>query len=359
LKEILPNCKDVIVCSECAGQLIFSKQKLLCPRCNKEWKVDEDGVIRFMGDANYFFGTSKEREEMNRFLIEVRNMSPRQFFHSISGFEKKYKFFSYSYCLDPARADWTVLGDFFQKVVVDLGCGYGGIALSLARRAKVVIAIDATLERIKFLSIVARFKNLKNIVSIHANVFDLPLRAKSVDVFIMVGLLEWLGTFSKSKSPFEVQQDFLRYLRNLLAKNGEIWIGIENRLNPLYFIGKTHHGDLPFTPLMPRFMANFIHRMFGKGEYRTWTYTRSEYWDLLRKSGFKDIEFFYSFPHYQSPKFILSSIRPRLLIDYLSSREVSQTNLKTTLALSLLKLSTYLHMTGVFTPTFFIKAKKS
>lgn len=358
MKEALLDCIDIIACPSCGDQPIFSERKISCSRCNKEWEIDEDGVLHFLGDVNYFFGTSKEREEINAFLFRIRNMDPQLFFQNLVKFEKEYKFFSILYCLDPVRADWSYFGDFSSKVVVDLGCGYGATALSLAERAKSVIAVDFTLERIKFLSIIAQFKNLKNIVPIHANVFNLPLKENSIDRFVMIGLLEWLGIFRDDKSPFEVHREFLKYLRKFLTENGEVWIGIENRLNPLYFVGKTHHGDLPFAPLMPRFISNFVYRLFGKEGYKTWTYTKYEYQKLLMESGFKNIEFLYTFPHYQIPKFISTSAEPNYLMNYLDKRGIFWGDFKATLAFDLLKLLIRLRLAGVLAPAFFIKAKK-
>mgnify|MGYP001108780037 CR=1 FL=1 len=355
MKKALLDCKNILVCPECGCDLTILESKLLCSCCNREWSVDKDGVIRFL-NSGYFFGAS--REGMNELLAEMRNMSAEQFFDSISQLESKYEDFNYSYCLDSARADWTVLGDFSQKIVVDLGCGYGAISIPLAKRAKVVISIDATLERIKFLSIIARYKGVKNIVPMHADVFKLPFKRESVNSFIMVGLLEWIGTFRQDKSPGELQQEFLKYLRNLLSENGELWIGIENRLNPLYLIGKTHHGDIPFTPLMPRFMANFIHRLFKKGGYRTWTYTKYGYQELLETSGFTDIEFFYPFLGYQLPKFISSSTKPCILASYLGNTIIPQSSLKYTFGSKVLILLGHLRLAGRFAPAFFIKAKK-
>lgn len=193
---------------------------------------------------------------MNKLLDELRNMSYEQLLSNVQRLEKDYRNFEYNYCLNPTRVDWTILGNFFNKIVVDLGCGYGSVSILLQRRAKFVIAVDSTLKRIKFLSTMAKIKNAKNVLPIHGDVTKLPLMPQSIDRVIMVGLLEYVGGkfwYSDNLSPRLKQIAFLKYIHSLLSDDGEIWIGIENQLSPVHFLDGTYHSELPFTPLLSKF----------------------------------------------------------------------------------------------------------
>lgn len=340
---------DLFACPQCCCDLQLFTKKWVCPNCKKEWIVDNDGVVHFLADP-YFFGADKKK--FSELLNEIRKMTYDQFNLSIKRLEEKYRDFSYSYCLDVTRADWTVLGDFYEKTIVDLGCGFGSISLPLARKAKRVISLDATSERLSFLSLLAQLEGIKNIIPIHSDAFNLPLKHGSIDAFVVIGLLEWIGCSKKDVSPEELQKRFLKNLCNLLSNKGEIWIGIENRLNPYYFTGGTSHGDLPFTPLMPRFIADSIYRIVKGDLYRTRTYTKSEYQELLRSVGLREIEFFHTFPHYQRPNFISSHSEKKIISKYLKKANYTGRKLK------ILTLLDRFHLSEVFAPAFLIRAKK-
>ena len=341
--------EHIFECPRCSGNLEISASKWVCTNCNKDWVVDQDGVVHF-SDNGYFFGAN--RKNFNKLLEEIRKMTAKQFYRSVESLEEEYEDFSYSYCLDPIRADWTVLGNFNKKIIVDLGCGFGSISRPIATRAKAVISIDATLERLNFLSIVSRIEEIENIIPINSKAFNLPLKQEAIDAIVTVGLLEWIGQSEKGVSPEELQRRFLKYLRKLLSRNGELWIGVENRFTPYHFIGKTHHGDLPFTPLMPRFMADLIYRIFRGTLYETRTYTKSEYQNLLNSAGFHNVEFFHAFPHYQRSSFIASHSEKKIISKYLEKANYVSKSLR------ILAFLDRLHMSEVFAPAFLIKAKR-
>jgi len=60
--------------------------------------------------------------------------------------------------------------------------------------------------------------------------------------------------------------------------------------------------NLPFLCLMPRFLANFVTKIFLKSDYRTFIYSVFGYNKLLNKAGFKKIEFYGVFNHYINPR---------------------------------------------------------
>jgi len=347
---------DILCCPHCNGKINITDTKWTCLNCYQEWSIDSDRIVRMLED-NYSF--SADRKGMNKLLDELRNMSYEQLLSNVQRLEKDYRDFEYNYCLNPARADWTILGNFFNKIVVDLGCGYGSISIPLQRRAKFVIAVDATLERIKFLSIMAKMKNAKNVLPIHGDVTKLPLMPQSIDRVIMVGLLEYASGkfwYSDNLSPRLKQIAFLKYLHNLLSDDGEIWIGIENQLSPVHFLGRTSHGELPFTPLLPKYFANIVHKLIRKQSNETYLWTRSGYRRLLKQAGFKNIEFYYAFTHYQMPRFIASSDKNRIFSKYLDG--LGANSIKLQIDLTLLKFLDKIKLAGLFSPSFFIKAEK-
>jgi SAM-dependent methyltransferase len=345
-----------VCCPNCKGEINITRNNWDCPNCQEKWFIDSDNVIRLIDDSYSF---SADKKGGNQLLNEIRNMSSQDFLNNIERLEKEYLDFSYEYCVSPTRADWTFLGDFSNKTVLELGSGYGPVSIYLAENgSKTVISVDATLERIKFGSIIAKMKNLKNISFIHGNVTSLPIKPKSVDSIVMVGLFEYSSSFTYSQrlSPKKKQLEFLKTLHDLLSENGEIWIGIENQLSYNHFLGKTYHGEIPFTPLLLKPLSNIIYKFARKQPYETYLWTKRGYIKLLKASGFTDIKFYYAFPDYKRPRFIASSSKNNIISKYLNKTFYNNPQLQK--AQYLVKLMDKLGLLGLFSPAFFIKAKK-
>ena len=348
--------EHILACPACRSSVKVSPAEWSCRNCKKEWPIDGDGVVR-LSESDQFFGA--DQQGMRKLLEEMRNMSAEEFFGDMARLEEAYRDFQYDYCLDPARADWTVLEDLQDKIVVDLGCGYGTVSLPVAPRAKMVIGVDHTLERVKFFSLVAGFRGVANITAIHGNVFELPFREEAVDVFVCMGLLEYAGTWKQGARPIEVQKEFLACLYRCLSKNGRIWIGIENRLNPAYLIGKTHHGDIPFTALMPRAVANAVSWLCKGEPYRTWTHGQRGYVKLLQAVGFEGVELYYPFPGYQKPRFIVPSTERRVFSRMVRNPGFgSGGSITHKVGIRLYRTLDRIGLLGVFAPTFLIRGIK-
>lgn len=344
MKEFL----KIFSCPNCQGEVKMDTQQIKCLNCKEAFSFDEDSVLR-LTQENFFFG--KDQEKMNKLIKELRNFSSfEELEKNILNLEKISPDFDYQYCLDPRRSDWTFLGDFFDKVVVDLGAGYGSISIPLARRAKLVVAIDNCLERMRFLSQVARLKKLENMISIFGDIRKLPFKENSIDKFLMVGILEYFG---------REQKNFLKYLFKFLKPGGEVWIGIENRLSPIHFLGRRYHDEeFPFEQLLPEFLRNFFHKIVWRKPPTIKLRTGKGYLKLLKESGFQNINFFYSFPDYKNPAFIVSNNKEKIISKYFKTRSWTKKGLKMKFIVLTLKILDNINLSSLFAPTFFIQAQK-
>lgn len=344
-----------ICCPECKGDIKIKNSTLNCQNCQGKWFIDSDNIIR-LADDSYSF--SADKEGGIQLLNEIRGMPQEDLLKNVERLEKKYSDFSYEYCISPTRADWTLLGNFSNKTVLELGSGYGPVSIYLAENySKTVISVDATLERIKFSSLIAKMKKLENMFFIHADVTQLPIKPRSVDSIIMIGLFEYSCNFNypKNLSPEKKQFKFLKDLHNLLSEDGEIWIGIENQLSYNHFLGKTYHGEIPFTPLLPKSIIKFVYKV-AKKHCETYLWTERGYTNLLEAAGFKDIKFYYTFPDYKRPQFIASSSKNQLISKYLNKTFYNNPQLQK--FQYLVKLVDKIGLLGIVSPAFFIKAKK-
>ena len=190
-------------------------------------------------------------------------------------------------------------------MVLDLGCGFGGLSVPISKVCRQVVAVDATFERIQFLNIRARQEGLTNLIPVHANLLELPLGDSMFDCVIINGVLEWTGEWCADKNPRDVQLLALKKSLDLLKPSGTLYLAIENRFGIELLYRRRDHNKLYFTSFMPRKMADLVTMVLRKKSYRTYTYSYSGYRKLLKDAGFTKIDFYCPWPRYQKPRYII------------------------------------------------------
>lgn len=346
-----------LACPSCGNKINILKTEWTCSVCANRWPIDSDGVLRMTQD-DYSF--SADRREMEDLLAELRTIPAGSLEIEKERLEKRYKDFDYDYCLNPWRADWTYLGNFSNKTIMDLGCGYGGVSIPVAgRQPRSQISVDLTLERVKFLSIVAKKRGVKGIIPVHGNALHIPVSPGSIDSVMMVGLLEYAAGFYHDKNipAGERQVNFLKNVRSILSDLGEVWVGIENQLSPIHFFGRTYHGEIPFTPLLPKWLANLIHLKVRKKPYETLLWTRQGYRRLFHAAGLENARIYYAFPNYKNPRFISSTDQKAVISHYLANR--AERTRKQRIILRAASVLDKARLAGIFCPSFFIKASSA
>ena len=351
------DLRNIFVCPQCGGEIEFSSELWKCLNCSMQWRVDEYGIVHFT-ENNVFFGS--DQAGMNSLLNEMQKMSREVFFNNIGRLEEAYEDFDYDYCLNSARADWTILGNFKDKVVVDLGCGYGTLSVPLALSARAVIAVDICEERLKFLSIIAGLRGINNIWFVHTDAFKLALRKSTIDAIILFGLLEYAGAWNLEKKGKRFPIELLSHIHSFLNQGGQLWIGTGNILNPQYLLGLTENYDLPFTPSRSMSIADILTGAVRRSRYISHIYTKWGYRRILRSSGYRDINIHYIFYDFKSLKLLIPDDRSRLLYRYIteSGMDTVKESLKYNIALKIIKLLDWLGLYGVFGPAFIIKANR-
>lgn len=177
-----------------------------------------------------------------------------------------------------------------QARVLDVGAGWGGIATAMARRYQVV-ALEGVAERARFIALRAQQEKLERLTVIQGDLHRVPLGLHQFDLIIANGVLEWVALHDLNGSPAAVQLVFLHRLLDLLAPGGRIYIGIENRIGWAELRGALDHSGLPYTSLLPRFLARWVcarslnyRSRFNVG-YRTYTYSHRGYARLFDQVG--------------------------------------------------------------------------
>ena len=201
-------------------------------------------------------------------------------------------------------------------VVLDIGSGWGQIALPLARNNQVCI-IEPTPERSEFIRAVARQEGLaQNMFFVNADYMHISFETR-FDLITCIGVLEWVGAFSDEPDAQAVQRNFLKKIRSELRDGGQCVIGIENRLGLKYLLGAPDdHLGVSDIALFDAQLAKQKWFEIKKEPLRIFTYTMAEYREMLQTAGFQEIRFFAAFPDYKLPQQIIAADEAEPLSDF-------------------------------------------
>ncbi len=194
--------------------------------------------------------------------------------------------------------------------VLDVGSGWGQIALPLARHAR-VCALEPTAERLDFIQAAARQEGTsKRMWFVQSDFLGVSF-SDTFDLVTCIGVLEWVPKFAPSLAPLEAQRAFLSALRRVVAPGGRLVIGIENRLGLKYLLGAPDdHIGHPGVAVYDADLASRKWAAVSGQPLRSLTHTRAEYETLLAEAGFANIAFFAAFPDYKLPEAIVPAGDP-------------------------------------------------
>ena len=303
------NCH--LVCPYCYGSLQVEGRNLVCYTCKKPYPI-VNSIPNFCEQEEYWCNISKEKMQ----ILNVKAHESGDWLESA-----KEVIPEYLPHIEPfSRADVQFMWPVTKEArILDAGSMWGGVTIPVAQYCKEIIAVDKTIETLSFLKIRAEQMGFKNIFPVGAPLDKLPFKENYFDLVILNGVLEWVG-FKQDlvlethwngkrrdrsfylKSPRIMQMEVLKELHRVLKTDGYLYFAIENRIGYQYLTGvPDDHVNIKFVSLLPRFLANTITKWKRGCEYRTYTYTKFGYGNLLKKSGFKNTRFWGVFHHYINP----------------------------------------------------------
>ena len=189
--------------------------------------------------------------------------------------------------------------------VLDIGAGWGQLALPLARHCQ-VCALEPTAERLDFIRAAAAQDGVSRALwFVQSDFLHIDFETR-FDLVLCIGVLEWVPKFAPDLEPIEAQRRFLRRARAALAPGGRLVIGIENRLGLKYLLGAPddHIGHAGVS-ILPYKLADRRWRAISGQPLRALTHTRADLDTLLAETGFGHREFFGAFPDYKLPSAIV------------------------------------------------------
>lgn len=291
------------VCPKCSGKLKREESAYFCEACNRGWVVT-GGIPRFADSEVKWSVFDPEVADKVTELAEEKSWQ-----EAIDTYSNTIGKYTLGYIKNESRADWHVilpLGP--DTTVLDIGSGWGNIAISMSRWCKNIYCGDVSMRNLRLLRTRIRDRDIHNVETFQyePNAFlKLPFSDASIDVALLNGVLEWMGAADIDASPDRVQLEALKEIRRVLKPQGVLYIGIENRYSVSTLRGQRIHGELPFVGLLPRFISNFITKAVTGKPHRTFIYTLFGYRRLLRKAGFTDVDFFLPYPSYHDPNYLV------------------------------------------------------
>ena len=188
--------------------------------------------------------------------------------------------------------------------ILDIGSGWGQIALPLAHLGPVT-ALEPTPERLAFIRAAARQEGVDaNLCFVQADFLDVEFETR-FDLACCIGVLEWVPKF-RAGEPRALQVEFLARARRLLAPQGQLVVGIENRLGLKYLLGAADdHIGASQVAVFDRELALRKWQAASGQPLRSFTYTRAELAEMLREAGFGRLAFHAALPDYKLPEILL------------------------------------------------------
>jgi 2-polyprenyl-3-methyl-5-hydroxy-6-metoxy-1,4-benzoquinol methylase len=247
--------------------------------------------------------------------------------------------------------------------VLDVGAGWGQIALPLARQAEVT-AVEPASERLDFIRAAADQEGVtRRMRFIQADFLDLEFKPQ-FDLVACIGVLEWVPSF-RSGDARALVKDFLGRAAVALEPGGRLVIGIENRMGLKYLLGaRDDHLGIPGVAVYDDRLAASKWAAHSGKELRSFTYTKAELEDLLAAAGLSRTRFFAALPDYKLPESILP-LGPELEARFAQGPHIPETDGYSgdTLPFQEELASHYRSLArmgcaSMFAPSFFVEARK-
>jgi len=198
-----------------------------------------------------------------------------------------------------------MLGAENHGAALDLGAGTGVISSVLAGQFGKVVAVDHDPRAVEFMRHRFRQDGLEQVQVVLADALSLPFEPASFDLVVLNGALEWLPRSAPDRDPQEVQREALAACVQLLRPGGKLCLAIENRYHLNFLLGKTPHGEQPFTPVLPRPLAQAVQRLSGRGRYDTYLHSSGALKQMLQSAGLARVELFAALPTYYNPMLVV------------------------------------------------------
>lgn len=221
-------------------------------------------------------------------------------------FEKQYPFFV-KRILNTGLGDWhLLLSVSAAKSVLDVGCGFGTMALGFSKHYAEAFGIEALPERLLYAEIRARQEKMSNLRFVKGSGLNMPFRNSAFGLVTLNGVLEWAGLYEPTLKADILQKAMLREAKRVSTPNGVVAVAIENRfaMESLTGMADTHTG-IKFITVFPRKVSNIISLIINGRNYRSFLYSARGYSKLFHEVGFERVVIYDLISSYNDYDFVV------------------------------------------------------
>lgn len=184
---------------------------------------------------------------------------------------KKYSFSSVERGIEIAE-DLERIKKIEGKLILDIGCGNGGISIAFGKRGAKVFAIDykpypITIEMVKCLCLEYHVE----IIYLFASGLCLPFKDSKIDIVICNDVIEHVSNLNK----------LAKEISRVLKDDGILYLTAPNKYSIINLLSDPHYG-LPFLLILPRFLAEKYAIITNRCERYT-VNNLQKYGDLCKK----------------------------------------------------------------------------
>lgn len=290
-----------LVCPDCGHRLGRSSLRLVCSSCMSAVPLIDGAIPDFVNEFPYWGEIPlAQMTELNRRAADGSWKS------ALLHFDDPTMRRVSEMILNLDRANWHRLVPLpADSRVLDIGAGLGTHAHALARHYREVIAVEPVLEGVRFMRQRFQEERLSNAGIIRSSIWKLPFEPESFDLVVLNGVLDRVAE-GLAGDPRQLQRAALERAQRLIRPGGYLSLGIENRFVLGHFTGQPDPNcGLPFVTVLPRRIADWYARRRGQDGYRNYLYSSRGYRKLLRRAGFRDVEFYIASPSHDHPRYLI------------------------------------------------------
>lgn len=292
---------EIFACPVCRGQLSRSDSRHDCSSCGRTYPVT-DGLAEFLlAESSHGEFSAAEMQEL---LTLVSRDGWKQ---ALNSYAKPRRPRVVELIRDERRRNvLKPLEAHCGDMVLDLGCGYGGVSLQLAKMFRRVVSLDGSKERVSLLNLIKQQEELSNVFPVcHNSILELPFPDAHFDAIVMVGVFEYLPLSLPDDSTYTAHQRCLSEFKRILKPGGHLLIASKNRFGWQFLKGGADHSRIRFAPVLPRPVTNLI-SLATRGEpYRIINYSIPGYRKIVEAAGFAGVKLSWPVPGYQLPDLVL------------------------------------------------------
>lgn len=187
-----------------------------------------------------------------------------------------------------------------DKDVVDLGAGFGSLALAAASAgARAVMAVDVHPDRLAAIERKAAAAGVV-VTTREANLLEPWDHNRTADVAFLIGVVEYAGLWDLDAPVETLQRRVFETAFDALRPGGTLVFASKNRLWPR-FIWRDANTGQPLLSALPRNLADSLSQRFSGEAYRHHIHSPSRWSELVRGVGFTDVEVYLPYLSYQFP----------------------------------------------------------